>query len=162
MRNNPDDLANQLIQKVKDYLQEEVDNTELEETNMESAYDGILVGRKELSEGLLSQMEKWETEEEQGTVYTGDAPSTEASFYKKDRVNSATVIDLVLNALNIVKRNINPRGSRKHWRGRLEAIEEAHFNVEFAIQELKEHLTTVQTEDLDNQSYSEGERYDNE
>jgi hypothetical protein len=44
----------------------------------------------------------------------------------------------------------------------LEAIEEAHFNVEFAIQELKEHLTTVQTEDLDNQSYSEGERYDNE
>ena len=124
--------------------------------------DGILVGRKELSEGLLSQMEKWETEEEQGTVYTGDAPSTEASFYKKNKVNSATVIDLVLNALNIVKRNINPRGSRKHWRGHLEAIEEAHFNVEFAIQELKEHLTTVQTEDLDNQSYSEGERYDNE
>ena len=162
MRNNPDDLANQLIQKVKDYLQEEVDNTELEETNMESAYDGILVGRKELSEGLLSQMEKWETEEEQGTVYTGDAPSTEASFYKKDKVNSATVIDLVLNALNIVKRNINPRGSRKHWRGRYLAIEEAHFNVEFAIQELKDHLTTVQTEDLDNQSYSEGERYDGE
>ena len=103
MRGNPDDLANQLIQKVKDYLQEEVDNTELEETNMESAYDGILVGRKELSEGLLSQIEKWETEEEQGTVYTGDAPSTEASFYKKSEV-----------------------------------------------------------EDLDNQSYSEGERYDNE
>ena len=50
-----------------------------------------------------SQMEKWETEEEQGTVYTGDAPSTEASFYKKSEV-----------------------------------------------------------EDLDNQSYSEGDRYDNE
>ena len=163
MRNNPDDLANQLIQKVKDYLQEEVHNIPyVDIKTIASLEDGILVGRKELAEGLLSQMEKWETEEEQGTVYTGDAPSTEASFYKKKNVNSITVIDLVLNALNIVKRNINPRGGRKHWRGRYDAIDEAHHNVEFAIQELKEHLTTVQTEDLDNQSYSEGERYDGE
>ena len=153
MRNNPDDLANQLIQKVKDYLQEEVDNTELEETNMESAYDGILVGRKELSEGLLSQMEKWETEEEQGTVYTGDAPSTEASFYKKDKVNSATVIDLVVDTLTEAKMYIplSPQSAMK-----------AYDKITEAIQELKDHLTTVQTEDLDNQSYSEGERYDNE
>ena len=153
MRNNPDDLANQLIQKVKDYLQEEVDNTELEETNMESAYDGILVGRKELSEGLLSQMEKWETEEEQGTVYTGDAPSTEASFYKKNKVNSATVIDLVVDTLTEAKMYIplSPQSAMK-----------AYDKITEAIQELKEHLTTVQTEDLDNQSYSEGERYDNE
>ena len=153
MRNNPDDLANQLIQKVKDYLQEEVDNTELEETNMESAYDGILVGRKELSEGLLSQMEKWETEEEQGTVYTGDAPSTEASFYKKNKVNSATVIDLVVDTLTEAKMYIplSPQSAMK-----------AYDKITEAIQELKEHLTTVQTEDLDNQSYSEGERYDGE
>lgn len=92
-----------MLQKIKDYLQEDADNTELDENTMEGAEEGILVGRKELAEGLLSQIEKWEAEEEQGTVYTGDAPSTEASFYKKSEV-----------------------------------------------------------EDLDNQSYSEGERYDNE
>jgi hypothetical protein len=92
-----------MLQKIKDYLQEEVDNTELDENTMEGAEDAILVGRKELAEGLLSQMQKWEAEEEKGTVYTGDAPSTEASFYKKSQV-----------------------------------------------------------EDLDNQSYSEGEEYDNE
>ena len=60
MRNKPDDLANQLIQKVKDYLQEEVDNTELDEDTMEGAEDGILVGRKELAESLLIQIDKWE------------------------------------------------------------------------------------------------------
>jgi hypothetical protein len=153
MRNNPDDLANQLIQKVKDYLQEEVDNTELDEGTMESAYDGILVGRKELAESLLLQMEKWETEEEQGTVYTGDAPSTEASFYKKNKVNSATVIDLVVDILTEAKKYIplSPKFAMK-----------AYDKIDEAIQELKDHLTTVQTEDLDNQSYSEGERYDNE
>ena len=60
MRNNPDDLANQLIQKVKDYIQEEIDTTELDEDTMESAEDGILVGRKELAESLLKQIKKWE------------------------------------------------------------------------------------------------------
>ena len=60
MRNNPDDLANQLIQKVKDYIQEEIDATELDEDTMESIEDGILVGRKELSESLLNQIKKWE------------------------------------------------------------------------------------------------------
>jgi len=73
-------------------------------------------------------------EEEQGTVYTGDAPSTEASFYKKDKVNGATVIDLVIDLLKNGK-------------------------VQQAIWELQDHLTTVQTEDLDNQAYSEGEGY---
>tara|TARA_R110002012_G_scaffold307315_1_gene512706 strand:- start:365 stop:643 length:279 start_codon:yes stop_codon:yes gene_type:complete len=92
-----------MLQKIKDYLQEDADNTELDENTMEGAEEGILVGRKELAESLLNQINKWEAEEEQGTVYTGDAPSTEASFYKKSEV-----------------------------------------------------------EDLNNQSYSEGERYDNE
>ena len=64
MRNNPDDLANQLIQKVKDYIQEEIDTTELDEDTMESAEDGILVGRKELAESLLKQIKKWEKENE--------------------------------------------------------------------------------------------------
>lgn len=52
-------LATKLI-KIKDYLQEEVDNTELDEDTMESAEDGILVGRKELAESLLNQINKWE------------------------------------------------------------------------------------------------------
>ena len=93
-----------MLQKIKDYLQEEADidpNTVGQEDALFSDY--YLNGRKELAEGLLSQIEKWETEEEQGTVYTGDAPSTEASFYKKS-----------------------------------------------------------EEEDLNNQSYSEGEEYDNE
>ena len=60
MRGNPDDLANQLIQKVKDYLQEDADNTELDENTMEGAEEGILVGRKELAESLLNQIDKWE------------------------------------------------------------------------------------------------------
>ena len=64
MRNNPDDLANQMLQKVKYYLQGEVDNTELDEDIMVSAEDGILVGRKELAESLLLQMEKWEKEDD--------------------------------------------------------------------------------------------------
>ena len=66
MRNNPDDLANQMLQKVKYYLQGEVDNTELDEDIMVSAEDGILVGRKELAESLLLQMEKWENEDDKG------------------------------------------------------------------------------------------------
>jgi len=52
-------LATKLI-KIRDYLQEEVDNTELDEDTMESAEDGILVGRKELAESLLNQIDKWE------------------------------------------------------------------------------------------------------
>ena len=116
MRGNPDDLANQLVQKVKDYLQEEADidpNTVGQEDALFSDY--YLNGRKELAEGLLSQIEKWEAEEEQGTVYTGDAPSTEASFYKKTFVG----------------------------------ISETEYKKS-------------EVEDLDNQSYSEGEEYGNE
>jgi len=90
---------------------------------------------------------------QQGTVYTGDAPSTEASFYKKNKVNSATVIDLVVDILIEAKKYIplSPKFAMK-----------AYDKIDEAIQELKDHLTTVQTEDLDNQSYSEGEEYDNE
>ena len=90
---------------------------------------------------------------QQGTVYTGDAPSTEASFYKKNKVNSATVIDLVVDILIEAKKYIplSPKFAMK-----------AYDKIDEAIQELKDHLTTVQTEDLDNQSYSEGEEYGNE
>jgi len=61
MRNNPDDLANQLIQKVKDYLQEEVGNIPyVDIETIASLEDGILEGRKELAESLLNQINKWE------------------------------------------------------------------------------------------------------
>ena len=140
-----------MLQKVRDYLKQELNDVIQVEENSQDDY--IVMGRKELAEGLLSQMEKWEAEEEQGTVYTGDAPSTEASFYKKNKVSSATVIDLVINILTDAKCHI-PLSPRSAMR--------AYDKIDEAIQELREHLTTVQTEDLDNQAYSEGERYDNE
>ena len=49
-----------VIEKIKEYLQESVDTTELNEDTMEDAEDGILVGRKELAESLLKQIKKWE------------------------------------------------------------------------------------------------------
>ena len=64
MRGNPDDLANQLIQKVKDCLQEEVDGIDLmgltvgQEDALFSDY--YMNGRKEFAEGLLNQINKWE------------------------------------------------------------------------------------------------------
>ena len=67
MRNNPDDLANQLIEKVKDYLKKEVDNTfEHSTVGQEDALfsDYYMNGRKEFSEELLSQIQKWENYDE--------------------------------------------------------------------------------------------------
>ena len=98
---------------------------------------------------------EWYGHRDNETIYTGDALSTEASFYKKTKpkVNSATVIDLVINILTDAKLHIplSPQSAMK-----------AYDKIDEAIQELREHLTTVHTEDLDNQAYSEGERYDNE
>ena len=95
---------------------------------------------------------EWYGHRDNETIYTGDAPSTEASFYKKTKpkVNSATVIDLVISILTDAKLHIplSPQSAMK-----------AYDKIDEAIQELKDHLTTVQTEDLDNQSYSEGEEY---
>ena len=86
MRGNPDDLANQDLEEIYEAL---------------VGADGM---ERYTHAELIEYIRQLKTiEEEQGTVYTGDAPSTEASFYKKSEV-----------------------------------------------------------EDLDNQSYSEGERYDNE
>lgn len=64
MKNKPDDLANQLIQKVKDYLQKEVNGIDLmgltvgQEDALFSDY--YMNGRKEFAEGLLNQINKWE------------------------------------------------------------------------------------------------------
>ena len=61
MRGNPDDLANQLIQKIKNYLKEEVGNIPyVDIETIASLEDGILEGRKELAESLLNQINKWE------------------------------------------------------------------------------------------------------
>ena len=72
MRNNPDDLANQMLQKVKDYLQEEVDNTKFSTVGQEDALfsDYYMNGRKEYSEELLNQIEKWEKEDELYSIQT--------------------------------------------------------------------------------------------
>jgi len=58
----------------------------------------------------------------------------EVLYKSRDKVNGATVIDLVIDLLKNGK-------------------------VQQAIWELEDHRTTVQTEDLDNQAYSEGEEY---
>ena len=64
MRNNPDDMSNQLINKIKTWLLEEISSWEEKvNSSFESSYeDGLLDGRKELAENLLEQIKKWEEE----------------------------------------------------------------------------------------------------
>ena len=97
---------------------------------------------------------EWYGHKDNPNAYTGNAPSTEASFYKKNKVSSATVIDLVIHILTEAKMS----GEVSFGGGAMKTYDK----IDEAIQELREHLTTVQTEDLDNQAYSEGEEYDNE
>ena len=97
---------------------------------------------------------EWYGHKDNPNAYTGNAPSTEASFYKKNKVNSATVIELVIHILTEAKMS----GEVSFGGGAMKTYDK----IDEAIQELREHLTTVQTEDLDNQAYSEGEEYDNE
>jgi len=65
MRNNPDDISNQIISKIKEYLEDEIEPTdeqgELVEQYDESTSD-IHRGRSELAENLLNQINKWENE----------------------------------------------------------------------------------------------------
>jgi hypothetical protein len=62
MRNNPDDLANQLINKIKVWLRDEVnavrDNPLSEDDD--SRESALLQGRYECAEGLQDQITKWE------------------------------------------------------------------------------------------------------
>ena len=63
MRNNPDDLANQLISSIVEWLENEVENTELTEKILcESDDDFIHFGRHECAESLLNQIKKWQGE----------------------------------------------------------------------------------------------------
>ena len=97
MRNNSDDLASAICDMWDIKRSVPKDIQKLPKDNEGTEYT---IG--ECIDDVLDYLQSLEREE-QGTVYTGDAPSTEASFYKKSQV-----------------------------------------------------------EDLDNQSYSEGEEYDNE
>ena len=63
MRNNPDDLANQLVNKIKEHCDQEVEVNE--EHPWHTITDGtgdICRGRLEFAEGLLEQIKKWENE----------------------------------------------------------------------------------------------------
>jgi len=62
MRNNPDDLANQLVDKIKVWLRGEISMVTKnplyeDDDTRESA---LLEGRHECAEGLLEQIKKWE------------------------------------------------------------------------------------------------------
>jgi len=65
MRGNPNDLANQMLQKVRDYLKQELNDVIQVEENSQDDY--IVMGRIELAEGLLRQMKIWEEENEDDT-----------------------------------------------------------------------------------------------
>jgi hypothetical protein len=63
MRNNPDDLANQLVNKIKEHCDQEVEVNE--EHPWHTITDGtgdISRGRLEFAEGLLNQIKTWENE----------------------------------------------------------------------------------------------------
>ena len=68
MRNNPDDLSNQLIAKIKEWLQDEINiyqeiqiriSDGEEPENIADAPE-VFFGRSECAEGLLSKIEEWE------------------------------------------------------------------------------------------------------
>ena len=56
-------MSNQIIAKIKDWLEHEVENTELsEEILCDNNDDFIHFGRRECAEMLLEQIKKWEVE----------------------------------------------------------------------------------------------------
>ncbi len=64
MRNNPDDLSNQLLTKIKEWLESELsDYGEYGDVigSVDSFEHGILEGRAECSENLLNQIKEWES-----------------------------------------------------------------------------------------------------
>lgn len=64
MRNNPDDLANQLVNKIKAWLKSEISDVHSHphDDDVDSRELGILDGRYECARGLITQIKKWENE----------------------------------------------------------------------------------------------------
>jgi uncharacterized protein YqfB (UPF0267 family) len=70
MRNNPDDLSNQLVQNIKVWLETEITNYHELETQIKNGQKAIdicdqpeiFLGRYECAENLLDQIKKWEKE----------------------------------------------------------------------------------------------------
>ena len=48
-------------------------------------------------------------------------------------------LEIILNALNIVRIKINPGRNWSKWGARYKDIEEAYFNLQFAIQKIKKN-----------------------
>ena len=72
MKNNPDDLSNQLLAKIKKWLKYEVKQYKEFSKSIDKGEDPIIVwdspeelfGRSKCSENLLDQIKEWEKEEE--------------------------------------------------------------------------------------------------
>ena len=64
MRNNPDDLSNQLINKIKKWLKAEISDARTygEDADVDSRELGILDGRYEMALQLKNSIKKWEKE----------------------------------------------------------------------------------------------------
>ena len=64
MRNNPDDLSNQLIAKIKKDLSSEISTykSHSHEDDVDSRELGILDGRYECAEALQTKIKEWKKE----------------------------------------------------------------------------------------------------
>lgn len=66
MRNNPDDLSNQLIQKIKNWLESEIEhNQPVVDGRRAIMSDGtadIIIGRHECAKSLKRMIHLWEKE----------------------------------------------------------------------------------------------------
>ena len=65
MKNNTDDLANQLIQKIKSWLKEEIQHNQPVVDGIEIMSDGtddIIIGRHECAKSLVRMIKLWEND----------------------------------------------------------------------------------------------------
>lgn len=65
MKNNTDDLANQLIQKIKSWLKEEIEHNQPVVDGIEIMSDGtedIIIGRHECAKSLKRMIHLWEND----------------------------------------------------------------------------------------------------
>ena len=64
MRNNPDDLSNQVVNKIKKWLKKEIKENDKYTYDDYNGFDDLDVylfrGRSECASGLLEQIKKWE------------------------------------------------------------------------------------------------------